>query len=474
MLPMMNFKPLTFDEANPWISSVKASQEMFHQSMQNAYLQQNLQSQLQAQQLQNQINTPKAQYAPQITLADLANKQAETKDILEGRLPLEQSEATLHGKEAKLKDFYLQNPLMSSTGTAGQIAVMLYLRQHPELDPSNRSTNQGSVVGNVGGLPMTASQLAAYRQVAGEQRQTMRDPTMPSQQQTVGQAIQPQMNQGGTLADQLQNGILADQNQKLARTNYFNNTPAIRAATNPNLLALAGTDREAAKGIAQTLLNQVSPGAKVSDADVDNIMQYARDASLRKVKTGTQLNQMQYASNLDRFLDQGTQLMPSVIKYAGLAGRFKSAKDALSAASNAMPEDYSNYLNFTRVTVPEAAGEIGRTLGKQATDQEREVLDSVINPTYWDSNPQMALKQWNWLVESFRGKNNQGGINQSLASSNADIRKQLAGGNQTLQQAAKGQSQNSKQDWISRAKVKNPGASEQELSDYYDTHKGGK
>jgi hypothetical protein len=250
----------------------------------------------------------------------------------------------------------------------------------------------------------------------------------PQQQMPQGQM--PGMQTGGSYADLLKNNIFADLNQKQARTNYFNVTPSIRAATNPNLLAVAATNKDVARGMADTLANQVSPGSKASDTDVENFMKYAADAALRKTKTGTQLNQMQYASNLDRFLDQGTQLMPSVIKYAGLAGRFKSAKDALAAASNEMPEDYSNYLNFTRVTVPEAAGEIGRALGRQATDNERQILDKVINPVYWDSNPRMALKQFNFLVDSFRGKY---GINKSLASSNADIRQQLAGSQSSQQ-----------------------------------------
>lgn len=462
MLPLIDFKRISFEEANPWISGLKAGQDIFKQSIQNAYLSPQLQANLQQQQADATIKQAQAQYAPEMSLANLQNKQAST-DLLgqqskwygpnaQSQISLRDAQEAVQRQEEALKKFFVKNPLLSKSGEAGQVGAVLYLQEHPELDPNR--TNQGPIAGNVGGLPMTQPQMDTLGQVMNNPgQQQMLEPedvlknllgkvginserTQPNVQQAYQQQQMPQQGiqqpPQQSLVQQILSGINIDQQQKKARTNYFNSAPGIRAATNPNLLSVAGSNKEVARGMAQTLLNQVAPGAKVTDDDIKNFQSYAKDAVLKKTKTGTQLNQMQYASNLDRLLDQGTELMPSVIKYAGLAGQFKKATDAIAAAQGAMPEDYSNYLNFTRVTVPQAAGEIGRTLGKTATIEETRNLKNVMNPTYWDSNPAMALKQWNWLVDSFKGRR---GINQSLAASNADIRSQLAD-NQTLGQAA--------------------------------------
>lgn len=108
------------------------------------FLAPSLQEQLQKAIYENQIQKPMAENADQFALADLQNKQAQapltraqTQELL-ARVPLTQA-------EAKLKQFQVNNPLLSLTGTAGQVGALAYIKQHPELfGETNSSSGQSN------------------------------------------------------------------------------------------------------------------------------------------------------------------------------------------------------------------------------------------------------------------------------------------------------------------------------------------
>lgn len=546
-MPIQPFiaRPISFDEANPFVTGLKKGSDIASEFMDNLqksialkYADQNQQAAL----AEAQARVPYIQAQTQgILQGDIPYKQAQVREIDQGQIPLQQSQSGYYGAETnKLNallpsdiaaaNLKLKYPGLSLTGPAAQVAAAQYY------DDIQRNASKQNDIANAAAAIRSASTpssdmslasnplaLQTISKVLGQQQNTpgLNLPQTPQQvavlqnmfgdqlaQQQSLQQQQPNqvpVQQGRTQSygDMIRNSIFADLAEKQARTNYFNTTPAIRAATNPNLLAVASTNRDVARGIANTLANQVSPGSKASEQDVDNFMQYAGDAALKKVKTGTQLNQMQYGANLGAILDQATPLIPSVIKYSGIAGKFKNAEDALKAFANSNPEDYTNLNNFLTVTVPLGAGEIGRTLGKQATDTETKALKDVMDPNSWKTNPSMALQKWNFLLDSVKGKNGQGGIGQSLAASNAAIRQSLTSGqplsgvapamqpsssiNSQLSAALggnviaapqKGMGIAAKgpdlQTFLRRARILNPGVSDKELTEYYNNKYGKK
>ena len=136
--------------------------------------------------------------------------------------------------------------------------------------------------------------------------------------------------------------------------------------------------------------------------DVKKFQQSLSDAFLKKTTTANIMNQRQYAGILDNLFNRADPLIPSVAKYAGFKGKTQKGLNAFASASGASSPDYQNYLMFTRTIAPVVANEMRRTLGGQASDKEKETMDAIVNPAYWDSNPATAMKQWNFLVNTYR------------------------------------------------------------------------
>jgi len=146
-IPVMNFPILGFEQTNPaligaaqgtrTVSDLLANQQV---QMRNKILQQYGQPMaeeaLKQSQYQTQIEAPKAQYAPQMTLSDLLAKQEETRRTQEAIKQMQlTSKYYPQQQEMELaqKRFGLQNPLLSLGGTAGQLGAVSYMQQHPEI-----------------------------------------------------------------------------------------------------------------------------------------------------------------------------------------------------------------------------------------------------------------------------------------------------------------------------------------------------
>ena len=169
----------------------------------------------------------------------------------------------------------------------------------------------------------------------------------------------------------------------------------------------------------------------ITENDIKSLQKNTADVLEKRKTTANILNQRQYANILDGLFQSGTELMPSVIKYAGIQGKGKKGLDAISSSFGKTSQEYADYLLFTRTVAPNAANEIRRTLGGQATDYEGKVMDSLANPTYWDSDPNMAMKQWNYLTNIYRSK-----VSPSLA----------LGSSETVANLKKNSSEKSKND----------------------------
>jgi hypothetical protein len=234
-LPMMNFPILTQQQANPFFSGAQQGTDLVNSLMknyalaqQNKVLPQSLAEALQQQQYKTQIMAPQAQYAPQMTLADLAKTQSGTQlDIANAKESMARipyygaqsqellSRIPLNKADASLKEFQVNNPLLSLTGPASQIGAIEYLRQHPELNTVNGGgmppSGQQNSPGNV-----SASDLLNQNQQAGPGQVSF---TSPYSQPTTPNAGNLS---GGTYADMLGNMITNKQNADAARSAYYN------------------------------------------------------------------------------------------------------------------------------------------------------------------------------------------------------------------------------------------------------------
>lgn len=114
------------------------------------YLPDMLKEQLRQQQLANALAQVQAQYAPQMTQAELEYKQQMaphlaaqtglTNEQAKYFGPTAMSEIGLRGaqtglanQQIKQSQFNLANPLLQQTGAAGQLGALAYMQQHPEL-----------------------------------------------------------------------------------------------------------------------------------------------------------------------------------------------------------------------------------------------------------------------------------------------------------------------------------------------------
>jgi hypothetical protein len=135
--------------------------------------------------------------------------------------------------------------------------------------------------------------------------------------------------------------------------------------------------------------------------------------------TAQGLNQQRFAATLDTLFKQGDQIMPDAAQFAGAAGKTKGGVNALAASLGYNNPQYQAYYNMTRVLMPSLATEILRTGGANSTDTQKATAIAQANPMTWDSNPQMALQQWNYLKQVYQS------IGQTVAQGPTAIRSGL-------------------------------------------------
>lgn len=126
------------------------------------------------------------------------------------------------------------------------------------------------------------------------------------------------------------------------------------------------------------------------------------DRNYRGSTDASQRIQQTSALTLRGLFDQGTALMPSMAKYTGIDGKVKLQQDKLSSSLGNYNEDYMNYNLFTNQLVPQMIGRLLITEGLRATDQQKAMLNNLTKQDFWDSNPEMAMKIYNYLTDTFK------------------------------------------------------------------------
>jgi hypothetical protein len=190
----------------------------------------------------------------------------------------------------------------------------------------------------------------------------------------------------------------------------------LRSLQSPQMQALISSNPEIAHNVAQLLANVSQKGMpanginaqqssiQLTPDDISSLQEKTADVLTKRTATAQVLNQRQYAIVLDSLFDEGSKLMPSVVSYAGAQGKVNLAKDAARASLGEVSPRYSEYLQFTNVVAPNTANEMRRVLGGQATDYEAKVMNNLSNPSFWLTNPKLAMEQWNFMQNMFRKK----------------------------------------------------------------------
>lgn len=158
-LPVQQFALPNFTpgQISPVMTGIGQANTLYQQSMQNKYMQPDMQAALRKQQLSNQITQAQANVAPQMNAAQLAYNQAKTPNLnaatqylLSGQIPEAQAQASYLGTNAAKNQFNLSHPSTMLPGMAGQIGSLAILKN---LINANRAGGQAppSPIMNSGG-----------------------------------------------------------------------------------------------------------------------------------------------------------------------------------------------------------------------------------------------------------------------------------------------------------------------------------
>lgn len=153
-----------------------------------------------------------------------------------------------------------------------------------------------------------------------------------------------------------------------------------------------------------------------------NFSKSAKNSLDRVVKAGTNsqgLNQQRFSNTADFLLNEADQILPNIAKYSSGIGKGQNILDKISTAAGENSNDYNDYTYFTRTLVPLIAGEMGRELGKNASDESTKIMKQVVNPISWDRDYPGTLSQFNRLINLNKG------IGKTVSQSSSEIKSNL-------------------------------------------------
>ena len=407
MATVMNFPMLSYEQANPAMAGVQQGTQTIGDILQNQskqqmiaeeairqkYLDPTLQEALQQQKYQTQIMAPQAQYAPQTTLADLMYKQAQTPN-LQAQTGLINQQSKYYGPKtmAEIGEANARTSTMPYTalgqyyGGLGKVGMANYynapstrlsrLLNTPEM-LSLIQTNPQVAEAVLGGLASTVDTAGGMGQGGGSQS------TLPA---------------GGNAFEQVRS--------LFPTASQIPGSTLSPAASLPQGMQMPQQQPQAQQITAQQPSTQPPnrQPIKVTPQDISAVQKNVADVLEKKTTTANILNQRQYAVILDGLFSSADGLMPSVVQYSGIVGKGKKGIDALKSAFGDTSQEYQDYLLFTRTTAPNLSNEMRRVLGGQATDYEGKVMKNLSDPNYWDSNPQQAMKQYQYLKSVYQTK----------------------------------------------------------------------
>lgn len=170
-------------------------------------------------------------------------------------------------------------------------------------------------------------------------------------------------------------------------------------------------------------------GAQLSDGTPLNPMSPAARASYDRIIKGSTnsqgLNQQRSAAVLDTLLNRADSLMPNASKFAGLAGKANKTVDAFAASLGKDDPTYRDFQIFTTQIVPQLANQMILTEGARANNTQKTMMMRVADPTFWNSNPALAMKEWKYLRDTFKD------VTSTISKSPSQVQQGLSSGNQS-------------------------------------------
>jgi hypothetical protein len=168
--------------------------------------------------------------------------------------------------------------------------------------------------------------------------------------------------------------------------------------------AVSTTADNPAQPVVSTPQSGVQQGQNTISPSLLQSLQSAVGSKLMKdTNTSQVLNQRTYALSVHNMLNKLAPDMPEITQFAGLAGQAKKSADAY-AASMGLSRDpaYIKFNNFANIQAPLITNEIRRAFGGQATDSEQRLMSRLVNPVYWKTSPQLAMSQFQQLIDSLK------------------------------------------------------------------------
>ena len=426
------FPILSFQQNNPVLSGQQMAGDItsqalknYAQQINNQFLQPTLEQQLQQSKYQTQIMAPQAQYAPQMTLADLLQKQAlpahtqaETQKMLQGEIPLEQAQAKYYGMRANPMD----NPDVMPELTKADMRYSYLRQQFGEDDPrtaqakndydllskqalSNSMWHQ-QLADTMGfrSLPTSAKEVLNTQQ-AQQGNQPSGLYNVPIGQigsnlvsNPIGQPGQANVPQLPTLnprqtttLDQIFQGQLPGQMPNASQQNRMT------MAQNYNY----PQQQTLNDAITTVQAQQVGGQTKMSPQEVANNMQ---NALLKSTNTASNLNKIQFGSQVEQSLSNMMPFEPAMEYYTGPKGRAQliSDKAKVMAGFPATPE-YNAYIAYQN-HAEQAAKQMRQYWGDSIQPKNLESLSILTDPSAWDKDPSSVRAALNSTISNFNSE----------------------------------------------------------------------
>jgi hypothetical protein len=397
------FSPDTVQQSNPVLAGVSSAQGIYSQGVQNAYLPQTLSAQLKQLQLANAGNTIRNQYlAPSLqSQIGLANAQTGLANAQTQYFPMTAAGQYYGGMGRYLQGAYAFSPIHQYSAIQNNPNTQSLIASNPNYAQAAANITAGALSG---GLPGGGIAMPGIPGMSGA--------GMPNNMPAPGMQAGMQQGSGSPIP-----GMPA------ATTNM---PPTV--GTTADGMPVTGAQQNTISSL-QGQIGAMPPSA--FNGPTANDISAIQNASGSEVQLKTTPNavllQRQYSQILDPLLAKGAQLMPSVAKYSGLQGTGKLLYDKSASALGINSPDYTNYQLFTNTLAPNIANELRRVLGGQATDSELKVMDELADPTYWHSNPQLALQQYQYLTDLYQKT-----VNPAIAQSPAQVQQNLQQSNANI------------------------------------------
>ncbi len=144
------------------------------------------------------------------------------------------------------------------------------------------------------------------------------------------------------------------------------------------------------------------PPIEITPEQIKGFQEMSGDVATKKTSTANLLRQRTAGLLADNLIDASIPNMEKSVEFAGLMGKAKLSADKMGAVLGTDDPRYRAWLQFTNQQLPAIANELRKEMGGQATDKENEILDKIVNPDYWASNPELARDQFFNLIEISR------------------------------------------------------------------------